>query len=558
MTLNQPINLAANGYQIVRELGRNWEGGRITYLANTLDCSDGEAASQCRQVVIKEFRFAAIESGWSGYKAHEREIEVLQQLEHPQIPDYLDSFETPSGFCLVQQYHDAPSLAERSSFTPEAVKQIALSVLGILVYLQTRTPPIIHRDIKPENILVDKQLNAYLIDFGFARIRDGELALSSVAAGTPGFIPPEEQFGRPLTEAFDLYSLGSTLICLLTGTRSNEVHKLLDDHYRFNLRKLLPQLSRRFVEWLSKLVEPSAKYRYTNAAAALEALFPIEVGQNWAKCTGMTLLKVAIGLSLISNGSVWVSSRFSNPATSPEIADHYTKIPIRSELQADLIKRLIETRMCRGCDLRRAQLANANLQGVDLAYATLEEANLAAVNLQGANLFGANLKGADLHGANLKNARLVQVNLASANLRDANLENVYSHYSNLSHAILSNAILKDSKWDDINFKFAELNEVNAVGANLQKSNFTESKFIRANLERANLADNKMVSVDLTAANLEYAQMSSVNLTSSNLTNANLTGANLRYATLREAKLEGANLTNAELAGTTMPNNRIHP
>jgi serine/threonine protein kinase len=186
MTSNQPVDLAMHGYQIVRELGRNWEGGRITYLAHTLDH---------RQVVIKEFRFAAMQSEWSGYKAHEREIEVLQQLEHPRIPRYLDSFEVPSGFCLVQQYQDAPSLADRSSFTPEAIKQIALSVLEILVYLQARVPPIIHRDIKPENILVDKQMNAFLIDFGFARIRGGELALSSVAAGTPGFIPPEEQFG---------------------------------------------------------------------------------------------------------------------------------------------------------------------------------------------------------------------------------------------------------------------------------------------------------------------------------------------------------------------------
>ena len=83
----------------------------------------------------------------------------------------------------MQEYKNAPSLAERRSFTVEEIKQIAVSVLEILVYLQQRTPPVIHRDIKPENILVDNQLNAYLIDFGFARIRGGEMALSSVDGG---------------------------------------------------------------------------------------------------------------------------------------------------------------------------------------------------------------------------------------------------------------------------------------------------------------------------------------------------------------------------------------
>jgi Flp pilus assembly protein TadD len=207
----------------------------------------------------------------------------------------------------VQEYKNALSLAVRRSFTPEDIKKIAVSVLEILVDLQKRTPPVIHRDIKPENILVDKQLNAYLVDFGFARIRTGELALSSVAAGTPGFMPPEEQFGRPLTEASDLYSLGATLICLLTGTRSLDVGNLIDDNYRFDFKGNVPQLSPRFVQWLTKVVEPNLKNRYANAAVALEALKPIQVVR--ANQSRKTALVVGLAsLSIILIGKTWIFS----------------------------------------------------------------------------------------------------------------------------------------------------------------------------------------------------------------------------------------------------------
>lgn len=267
--LNHHPDFSELGYQVISELGRNREGGRITYLANVFKSN--------QLVVIKEFCFARAGADLSGVKAYQREIEILQQLNHPRIPRYLDSFEMPGAFYLVQEYKDAPSLGLKRSFHPEEIKQMALSILEILVYLQKQVSPIIHRDIKPENILVDEELNAYLVDFGLARIQGAKVALSSFIAGTPGFMPPEEQFGHSLTEASDLYSLGATLICLLTNTRSVEIGKLIDDNYRFNFEQLVPQISPRFRRWLIKMVERNRKRRYANAAIALKALETIEV-----------------------------------------------------------------------------------------------------------------------------------------------------------------------------------------------------------------------------------------------------------------------------------------
>ncbi|MBW4683810.1 MAG: serine/threonine protein kinase [Komarekiella atlantica HA4396-MV6] len=262
-------NFSQLGYQVIRELGRNREGGRITYLANALNCN--------QQVVIKEFRFTSAGTDLSGIKAYDQEIEILKKLNHSRIPRYIDSFKTSGIFYLVQEYKKAPSLGLKRSFHPEEIKQIALSILEILIYLQQQVNPIIHRDIKPENILVDEELNAYLVDFGLARVQGAKVALSSFVAGTPGFMPPEEQFGHPLTEASDLYSLGATLICLLTDTRSVDIGKLIDDNYRFNFQKLVPQINPRFESWLVKMVEPNQKRRYANASVALEVLKPIQV-----------------------------------------------------------------------------------------------------------------------------------------------------------------------------------------------------------------------------------------------------------------------------------------
>ena len=265
------------GYQIQSELGNNSAGGRVTYLARRTSPptprphgegsnlppfprrEEGSPAQESNLppfprregglgglglVVIKQFQFAQLGVTWSEYDAYQEEIKVLKSLHHPQIPRYLDSFQTADGFCMVQEYKTAQSLATIRSWTPAQIKQIAISSLNILAYLQRQLKPIIHRDIKPENILIDEQMNVYLVDFGFARMGGGEIAVSSVVKGTLGFMPPEQLFNREITKASDLYGLGATLICLLTGTKSVDIGSLIDANYYIRFRHLVPPLQR--------------------------------------------------------------------------------------------------------------------------------------------------------------------------------------------------------------------------------------------------------------------------------------------------------------------------
>jgi serine/threonine protein kinase len=297
------------GYQITRELGHNRAGGRVTYLATEINTK--------RSVVVKQFQFARTGANWSEYQAYEKEIQILRELDHPSIPRYLDSFQTASGFCMVQEYKNAPSLANSGRWNPEQIKQIAISVLEILKYLQNRVPPVIHRDLKPENILVNDGMNVSLVDFGFARIGGGEVAASSVVKGTLGFMPPEQMFNRQLTVASDLYSLGATLICLLIGINSTEIGSLMDDRGRINFKNRLPQLTPEFLDWLQKMVEPNFKHRYPSADAALNALIPLKVVQQRNK-SKLALISVGL-LTAIAAIFIPLLWKFPEPQTAADL-----------------------------------------------------------------------------------------------------------------------------------------------------------------------------------------------------------------------------------------------
>ncbi len=262
-------DFSPNNYQIISELGRNSIGGRVTYLA--------EQTTTKQQVVIKQFQFAKMGASWAEYDAYEQEITMLRHLDHPGIPKYLDSFQTADGFCMVQEYINAQSLAVSRSWSPQEIKEVAVAILEILVYLQSLNPSVIHRDLKPENILADEHLNIYLVDFGFARLGGGEIAASSVVKGTMGFMPPEQLFNRELTNASDLYGLGATLICLLTGTPSGSLGNLIDENYQIQFQHLVPPLKRGLISWLEKRSQPNPKQRYANAATALKVLKSLDV-----------------------------------------------------------------------------------------------------------------------------------------------------------------------------------------------------------------------------------------------------------------------------------------
>ena len=172
--------------------------------------------AQNHPVAIKVFDYSKA-GDWKDVELFEREIEVLKTLEMDGIPRYIETIKTDNAIYLVEQYIDAHSLEHQMKhgriFSIEECVTILEKTAKILQKLSDHIPPIVHRDIKPANLLVDKNLNVYLVDFGV--VANTAQTFSMTFAGTAGYVAPEQLYGKT-TPASDIYSLGATMLHLIS------------------------------------------------------------------------------------------------------------------------------------------------------------------------------------------------------------------------------------------------------------------------------------------------------------------------------------------------------
>ncbi|HET8842582.1 MAG TPA: protein kinase, partial [Ktedonobacteraceae bacterium] len=154
-----------------------------------------------------------------------REVVLLTELNHPQIPQLIDSFGDREHWYLVLEFLEGETLESRLEQYATQHKPIPLEetlfigqqLCTVLNYLHTFRPPIIFRDLKPGNILRTPGGKLYLIDFGIARRYQPGKAQDTQRLGSPGYAAPE-QYGRAQTTTrADIYSLGTILHQLLAG-----------------------------------------------------------------------------------------------------------------------------------------------------------------------------------------------------------------------------------------------------------------------------------------------------------------------------------------------------
>ncbi|KAG0499679.1 hypothetical protein HPP92_004370 [Vanilla planifolia] len=202
------------------------------------------ASSTVYKCVLKNCRPVAIKKLYSHYphslKEFETELETIGSIKHRNLVSLQGFSLSPFGNLLFYDYMENGSLwdllhgsARKKSLDWETRLRVAFGAAQGLAYLHHDcSPRIIHRDVKSSNILLDKDFEAHLTDFGIAKsLCVNKAHTSTYVMGTIGYIDPEYARTSRLNEKSDVYSYGIVLLELLTGRKAvdNEcnLHQLI-------------------------------------------------------------------------------------------------------------------------------------------------------------------------------------------------------------------------------------------------------------------------------------------------------------------------------------------
>ena len=266
------IQMEFGDYQIIEEIGRGGEG--VVYRARQKSLN--------RTVALKVIGLGK----WSStphLKRFRHEAEAAASLEHPQIVPIYEIGERDGSCYFSMKFVEGGRLDEVAQTEPMSARPAAELLVKIARTVQfAHEHGILHRDIKPGNILLDKNGEPHLTDFGLARLIEQESTITNSfdVLGTPSYMAPEQAAGhtKELTAAADVYSLGAVFYQMLTGeppfaggTTYETIRLVLETEPR-NPRTRSPKLDIDVATICLKCLEKNPANRYPTAKALAEDL----------------------------------------------------------------------------------------------------------------------------------------------------------------------------------------------------------------------------------------------------------------------------------------------
>ena len=283
-------------YELQEEIGRGGQG--LVYRARQKSLN--------RMVALKVIGLGQ----WATdehVKRFRREAEAAASLEHPYIVPIHEVGER-DGACYFSmglvEGEQLDATLKREAMPIRRAAELIAKLSRTVHYAHEHG--ILHRDIKPGNILLDKNGEPHLTDFGLARLVEPESTVTRTmeVLGTPSYMAPEQAVGNTtqLTRATDVYGLGAVLYQLLTGHppfaagTTYETIKLLLETEPKQLRLLNPKIDRDLSTICLKCLEKDPQRRYSSALALAEDL------EHWVKHEPIRAHRTGI----FSRGRKWV------------------------------------------------------------------------------------------------------------------------------------------------------------------------------------------------------------------------------------------------------------
>src|SRR5216117_1217288 len=319
-------------YELLEEIGRGGQG--VVYRARQKSLN--------RTVALK-----VIGLGQWATEAHlkrfRREAEAAARLDHPCIVPIHEVGEREGSCYFSMNLVEGSQLDDVAKREPMPLRRAAelIAKLARAVHY-AHEHGILHRDIKPGNVLLDRNGEPHLTDFGLARLVETESTVTHTmeVLGTPSYMAPEQAQGdnAAVSNATDVYGLGAVLYQLLTGHppfaggTTYETIKLLLDTDPRPPRFLNPKIDRDLSTICLKCLEKDSKRRYSSALALAEDLErwlkhePIDArrtgifarGRKWVQRNPTSALLAAslMALAAAAGWIAWKSEFIRHPVTN--------------------------------------------------------------------------------------------------------------------------------------------------------------------------------------------------------------------------------------------------
>ncbi len=253
------------------------------------------------------------------------EYKLSTELSHPGIVAGTEYIEGKDYNYLIRDYVEGYTVTELVEMTEEGhlpkeeLLRIMLQLCDILQYLHSQKPPIIHRDIKPDNIIITKQRECKLIDFGISRRYQGKGVSDTFVMGSPYSAPPEQYGFAQTDERSDIYSLGILMFYMATGSMNMKERK----QYQ------IPGDIRRIIK---KCTRFNPRDRYTSVKLLKHKLisYPYLYNKRWLLYAGLPMVVIALVIGL-------AIPVIEGPLSTLLVANKREMIREATETQSDVI-----------------------------------------------------------------------------------------------------------------------------------------------------------------------------------------------------------------------------
>ncbi|OGT66082.1 MAG: hypothetical protein A3I13_04960 [Gammaproteobacteria bacterium RIFCSPLOWO2_02_FULL_47_50] len=220
------------GYTCISEIRK---GQSTTLLAERLEDK--------QRVVLKVLTIEEAKSSAVLLKRFAQELNILADLDHPNLIKVLDHGVTPNYAWYATEFMARGDLARRiaqEKLNPQQIKNYILLIASGLLALHRKG--IVHRDIKPSNILFKDDDTLVIADLGIAKdlTCDDAFTIQGDVLGTPYYMSLEQINGSPVDKRSDIYSLGVVLYELLTGDRPFTGESIMEVIYKHTSHSLAP------------------------------------------------------------------------------------------------------------------------------------------------------------------------------------------------------------------------------------------------------------------------------------------------------------------------------